>query len=366
MRFDSESQANCNGNRVTNVQKLDILSLGLDELTQRVQALGEPKYRAVQVYRWLHEKTVSSFDEMTNISAQFRTKLDDIFYINSLNIAKKLVSSIDNTIKYLYELGDGHHVETVLMRYKHGNSLCISTQVGCKMGCGFCASAIAGFVRNLSASEMLSQIYETERDTGERLSTIVLMGIGEPLDNYDNTVAFLDILSSPEGRNMSLRHVSVSTCGLADKIYDLAQRKYGVTLSVSLHAPTDEQRSGIMPVNRRFSIAELMEACRFYTDKTGRRISFEYALIRGVNDTKECAQGLIGLLKGMLCHVNLIPVNEVAERKDRYRAGTAQSVAAFQKMLEQGGLNVTVRRTLGVDINAACGQLRREQTLQGL
>lgn len=345
------------------MQKLDIMSLRVNELGTMLTEMGEQKFRAKQLYAWLHVRNVCSFGEMTDLSAQLRADLSDRFYINSLNITKKLVSAIDNTVKYLYELQDGNHVETVMMRYKHGNSLCISTQVGCKMGCGFCASTLAGFVRNLTPSEMLSQLYETERDTAERISSIVLMGIGEPLDNYDNTIAFLDILSGTAGRNMSLRHVSVSTCGLVDKIYELAQLGYGITLSISLHAVTDEQRSSMMPINKRFGIDELIGACRYYVKKTGRRISFEYALIHGVNDTNECARGLINLLKGMLCHVNLIPVNEVKEHKDKYKAGTANSVAAFMKLLELGGINATIRRTLGTDINAACGQLRREHSI---
>ena len=294
---------------------------------------------------------------MTNISLALRTKLSDKFYINRLNIVRKLESSIDNTVKYLYELSDGNHIETVLMDYKHGNSLCISTQVGCKMGCRFCASTIAGFKRNLLPSEMLEQIYEAERDSGRKVESLVLMGIGEPLDNYDNVVKFLKLLSCPKGKNLSLRHVSVSTCGLVDRIYDLAENRFGLTLSVSLHASSNERRSEIMPVNKRYDINELLAACRDYIEKTGRRISFEYAVIRGVNDSQQDADKLIKLLHGINCHVNLIPVNEIKERDFK---SDRQSVQNFMHMLEKGGLNVTVRRTLGSDINAACGQLRRE------
>lgn len=339
------------------MEKEDILSLSAEELADELEALGEKKFRAGQIFEWLHVKRAVSFDEMTNISLALRTKLSDKFYINRLNIVRKLESSIDNTVKYLYELSDGNHIETVLMDYKHGNSLCISTQVGCKMGCRFCASTIAGFKRNLLPSEMLEQIYEAERDSGRKVESLVLMGIGEPLDNYDNMVKFLKLLSCPKGKNLSLRHVSVSTCGLVDRIYDLAENRFGLTLSVSLHASSNERRSEIMPVNKRYDINELLAACRDYIEKTGRRISFEYAVIRGVNDSQQDADKLIKLLHGINCHVNLIPVNEIKERDFK---SDRQSVQNFMHMLEKGGLNVTVRRTLGSDINAACGQLRRE------
>ena len=279
------------------------------------------------------------------------------FFSNSINIVKKLESHIDNTVKYLYELSDGNHVECVMMEYKHGNSLCISTQVGCKMGCRFCASTIAGFKRNLLPSEMLLQIYTAEKESGKHVDSLVLMGIGEPLDNFDNVVKFLQLLSYETGKNMSLRHVSLSTCGLVNRIYDLAEYKFGLTLSISLHAVTDKKRSEIMPVNNRFCISELLQACRDYIDKTGRRISFEYSVIHGVNDSPEDAAGLIRLLKNMNCHVNLIPVNEIKERDFK---ADRKSLEKFEEMLIKGGLNATTRRTLGADINAACGQLRRE------
>ncbi len=341
------------------VQKIDILSLTFPELSEQFAAMGEKTFRAKQVYDWLHNKKVTDFSEMTNISAQKRAELCEIFYINSLKIKKRLVSRIDNTVKYLYGLADGEAVETVLMEYKHANSLCISTQVGCRMGCRFCASAIAGWVRNLEPSEMLGQIYETERDSGRQVGSIVLMGIGEPLDNFDNVVKFLKILNS-DGGGMSLRHLSLSTCGVVDKICKLAEMRLGITLSVSLHAATDEKRSKIMPINNRFNLAELMKACDDYFAATGRRISFEYSLIEGVNDTDESADELIALLGGKNCHVNLIPVNEVKERDFR----KSRSVERFRRRLEAAGINATVRRTLGADINAACGQLRRDDREQ--
>ncbi len=337
--------------------KKDILSYSLEELETALAEIGEKKFRAKQIYEWLHIQRVSEFDKMSNISLSLCTKLDEEFCINSINIVKKLESHIDNTVKYLYELSDGNHVECVMMEYKHGNSLCISTQVGCKMGCRFCASTIAGFKRNLLPSEMLLQIYTAEKESGKHVDSLVLMGIGEPLDNFDNVVKFLQLLSYETGKNMSLRHVSLSTCGLVNRIYDLAEYKFGLTLSISLHAVTDKKRSEIMPVNNRFCISELLQACRDYIDKTGRRISFEYSVIHGVNDSPEDAAGLIKLLKNMNCHVNLIPVNEIKERDFK---ADRKSLEKFEEMLIKGGLNATTRRTLGADINAACGQLRRE------
>lgn len=336
------------------MEKTDILSLSKEELEEKILAMGEKKFRAGQIYDWLHINKVEEFTKMTNLSAQLREKLDDIFWINSLKIQKRLVSDIDNTVKYLYGLSDGEKVETVLMEYKHGNSICISTQVGCKMGCKFCASTKAGFVRNLEPSEMLLQIYESERDSGRKINHVVLMGIGEPLDNFDNVVKFLRLLSAKD--DMSLRHVSVSTCGLVNRIYELADLKLGITLSVSLHAPTNELRSSIMPINDRFRIEELMEACKYYFNTTGRRISYEFALIDGVNDNRQSADALLKLLKGQNCHVNLIPVNEIKEGVFKRSA----SVEKYKQMLIDGGLNATVRRTLGADISAACGQLRRD------
>ena len=341
------------------MEKTDILSLSLEELIIALDALREKKFRAEQIFSWLHVKKVTEFEEMTNISLELRTKLSENFYIKRLNIAKRLESCTDNTIKYLYELDDGNHIETVLMEYKHGNSICISTQVGCKMGCAFCASTLNGCVRSLSSGEMLSEVLLANRYLGEkgRVGHIVLMGSGEPLDNYDNVIKFLELLSSPKGRNMSLRHVSLSTCGVVPKIRELAKLRTGLTLSVSLHAADDKSRSEIMPVNNTWQISELIGACRDYIRDTGRRISFEYAVISGVNDSSEDARRLAALLRGINCHINLIPVNKIKERS--YTADR-QCVAVFAKRLTDLGMNVTVRRTLGADINAACGQLRRE------
>ncbi len=337
------------------MEKIDILSLTLEELEAELVQMGEQKFRAAQIYKWLHEKKIQDFSKMTNISAQIKSKIEDKFWLNSIKIQKRLVSDIDNTVKYLYRLSDGEMVETVLMEYKHGNSICISSQVGCKMQCEFCASTKAGYVRNLLPSEMLLQIYESERDSGRKINHVVLMGIGEPLDNFDNVVKFLRL--AEEKPDLSLRHISLSTCGLVERIYQLAELKLGITLSVSLHAPTDEVRSRIMPINRRYNIAELMKACKYYFETTGRRISYEFALIDGVNDDKETADALIALLKGQNCHVNLIPVNAI---KDGVFS-RSRSVESFKNMLCSGGINATVRRTLGADINAACGQLRRDE-----
>lgn len=335
------------------MEKIDILSLTFEELSEKILEMGEKKFRAKQIYDWLHVKKVTDFKQMTNISAQFCADLSEKFYINCLKIKKRLVSNIDNTVKYLYGLSDGEAVESVLMDYKHGAALCVSTQVGCKMGCKFCASTLAGWVRNLAPSEMLGQMYESERDSGKTLDSIVLMGIGEPLDNFDNVMKFLKIL---EESGFSLRRVSLSTCGVVDKVYDLAKLKLGVTLSVSLHAATDEKRSEIMPINKKFPLKTLMTACDDYFAATGRRISFEYSLIEGVNDDESSAKELIALLGGKNCHINLIPINEVRERGFK----KSPYVERFQRLLTNAGLNATVRRTLGADINAACGQLRRD------
>lgn len=343
------------------LEKIDILSLSLAELEQYMILSGEKKFRAKQIFQWLHVKRVFDFDKMTDISAQLRQQLNGKFCINVLNIQKRLESSIDNTVKYLYRLSDGNFVETVLMKYNYGYSICVSTQVGCKMGCRFCASAIAGFVRNLEPSEILMQIYETEKNSGVKVSGVVLMGIGEPLDNYDNVLKFLYLLSDSNGNNFSLRHVSLSTCGIVPRIYELAELKLGLTLSVSLHCADDKGRSEIMPVNKSYNIGKLLDACKFYIKNTGRRVTFEYAVIDKVNSSDEDADKLVALLKGMNCHVNLIPVNKVRERNYH----TARSgVAEFAKRLGRRGINATVRRTLGSDIEAACGQLRRDAAEQ--
>lgn len=338
------------------MERTDILSLGFDELLEEVQLMGEPKFRAKQIFSWLHEKKVSSFSEMTTLSLPFRQRLEEKFCLNRLKIVKRLASSIDDTVKYLYELPDGNYVETVWMEYHHGVSVCLSTQVGCRMGCKFCASTIAGFVRNLTPGEILLQIYEAERDMGRNIDSIVLMGIGEPLDNYDNVLSFLRILSDPKGRGMSLRHVTLSTCGIVPRIYDLAQDAQGITLSISLHSPSDEKRNEIMPVNRRYNISQVLEAARSFFDRTGRRVTFEYAVIEGINSAEKDAAALASLLRGMQCHVNLIPVNPIAERSFHGKRKTAKQ---FMEILNELGINATVRRTLGSDIEAACGQLRR-------
>lgn len=337
--------------------KIDILSLDISELQEHIIEMGEKKFRAKQIFQWLHVKRVFDFDKMTDISAQLRARLKEKFCIKGLFVQKRLESCMDNTVKYLYRLCDGNLVETVLMEYSYGYSLCISTQVGCKMGCRFCASAIAGFVRNLEPSEMLMQIYETEKNAGVRISGLVLMGIGEPLDNFGNVVKFLNLLSHKDGNNFSLRHVSLSTCGIVPKIYELAELKLQLTLCISLHSPENAARSEIMPVNRAYNIQELIEACRFYISRTGRRVTFEYAVIDGVNSSDSDADRLSDLIRGINCHVNLIPVNKVRER-DYTTAGNA--VADFAEHLRKRGINATVRRTLGSDIEAACGQLRRD------
>ena len=338
---------------------IDLKSMTIEELSRFLAEMGEPKFRAKQVFSWLHQKRVLSFDEMSNLPAALREKLKESSIITSFSIVRKLSSQLDGTIKYLFELPDGEYVETVLMRYEHGNSLCISSQVGCRMGCEFCASTKAGFIRHLTPSEMLEQVYAVSRDTGEKVSNIVLMGIGEPLDNFDNVMRFLELVSHPEGLNLSHRHISLSTCGVVDRIYELADKNLQITLSISLHATDDETRSSIMPINRRWNIEELLKACRHYTDRTHRRISYEYSLIKGVNDSRDQALRLAKLLKGTLCHVNLIPVNYVEEAG--FVKSSKEAVYAFQKTLNDKGINATVRRTLGADINAACGQLRRQE-----
>lgn len=334
----------------------DIKSMTLEEIGTDFEKMGQPSFRTKQVYKWLH-CGVNSFDEMTNLPKTFRAQLKERYYIAAASIKRKFCSKIDDTVKYLFMMNDGELVESVLMSYHYGRTICISTQVGCKMGCSFCATGKSGFSRDLTASEMLSQIQAAQADAGERISNVVLMGMGEPLDNYKNTLRFLDLVSSPDGMNIGMRHISLSTCGIVDRIYDLAQKKYQLTLSVSLHAPNDYIRSRIMPVSRRWSIDELLEACRFYIKITGRRISFEYAVIKGVNDSTENARELASRLKGMLCHVNLIPVNNV--KGSGYEKSSHSQIENFIRVLSDKGVNATVRRTLGSDINASCGQLRR-------
>lgn len=339
------------------MQKLDIKSMLLGEIEALLQEWDEPKFRAKQIFKWL-QSGVKDFESMTNISKQLRQKLDENCYIASISIEKKLVSKLDGTIKYLYKLPDGNYIESVLMQYNHWYTVCASTQVGCRMGCKFCASGIDGLVRDLTASEILSQITEAERDNNIKVSHIVLMGMGEPLDNFQNTVRFLKLVSDADGLNISPRHISVSTSGLVNRIYDLASLHIPVTLSVSLHSPVNEERTKIMPVNKKYPIEQLIKACRDYISTTGRRISFEYALIEGVNDSDEYAEKLAKLLRGMICHVNLIPANPVVE--NNFKRPDKKRIYNFQKKLESLNINATVRRTLGADINASCGQLRKE------
>lgn len=335
----------------------DIKSKTLAELADELTALGEPKFRAKQVFSWLH-RGATSFDEMTDLSKALREKLKNEYELIYPTVARRLESAKDGTIKYLWRLTDGNCVESVLMRYHHGNTVCISSEVGCPMGCAFCASTLGGLVRRLKPSEMLDQVLFTQLDSGLPISNIVLMGIGEPLDNFDTVLRFLELVNSPEGMNIGMRHISLSTCGLVDKIDALAEKNLQLTLSVSLHAPTDEIRSKIMPINRRYPVAQLLDSCKHYFEKTGRRISFEYAMIRGVNDTPEMARILVRRLKGIAAHVNLIPLNEVAESP--LKPSYPETVRAFRQTLEAHGIPATVRRTLGSDINASCGQLRRK------
>lgn len=337
--------------------KKDILSLNLQELTNEITALGQPKFRAKQIYRWLHKSFVTEFSQMSDLSLSLRELLNDNFVIFDCTIEKKLISEYDGTVKYLFKLHDGEFIESVLMKYKYGYTVCVSSQVGCRMGCTFCASTLAGVVRNLNPSEILSQIYTISRDNDIRVSHIVMMGMGEPFDNYDNVLKFLQLVTDENGVNISMRHISLSTCGIVPKIYSLMEENLQLTLSVSLHAPTDELRSSMMPVNKKYPINELIGACREYTLKTSRRISFEYSLVKNVNDTDECAYVLAKLLKGMLCHINLIPVNEVTETG--CKKSSPERVKRFSDILTSKGFTVTVRRELGSDINAACGQLRR-------
>ena len=335
----------------------DIKSMTLQELKDEITAMGEKSFKAGQIYGWFHKHGAVSFDEMTNLSKDFRAQLQKKYDIYNCTIEKKLVSLYDDTVKYLFRLNDGELIESVVMKYKYGYTICVSSQVGCKMGCKFCASGIAGFVRNLTPSEILSQVYTAQRDLGIRISHIVMMGVGEPLDNFDNVMRFLSLITDENGLNISMRNISLSTCGVVTGIYKLMDKKMQLTLSVSLHAPNDKIRSNTMPVNDKWNIDELLKACRDYTKATSRRISFEYAMISGVNDSDECAAELGKRLKGMLCHVNLIPVNSVKERD--YKKSSDNRIAGFIKTLEKYGINVTVRRTLGSDINASCGQLRR-------
>lgn len=340
--------------------KKDIKSLNNEELAEWVRENSLPAFRAKQIFSWLHKSGVSDFSEMSNVSKELRNKLSEEFYISSCEIENKYVSAIDGTVKYLFRLSDGEFLETVIMKYKYGYTICVSSQVGCKMGCRFCASTLAGFKRNLTAGEIESQLHSAQKDLGIRISHIVLMGIGEPLDNFDNVLRFIENVNSEDGLNISVRNITLSTCGIVPRIKDLMKHDLQLTLTISLHGPNDEIRSKIMPVNDRWKINEVIAACREYAEFTSRRVSFEYTLIKDVNDTPECAEELSKLLKGMLCHVNLIPVNNVEERKNI--RSSDKSVNKFLHILQKNGINATIRRTLGSDINASCGQLRRKKT----
>lgn len=338
------------------IDKRNLMDYSIEDLEGFFKEKGLEKFRARQVFQWVN-KGVFSSDEMTNLSKDIRSALQEEFHTGILHTVHKLESKRDETKKYLFELNDGNIIESVLMKYTYGYTACISSQVGCRMGCSFCASTGIGFKRNLTCGEMLGQIITMQKDSRQRIGNVVIMGIGEPFDNYENLIKFLKLINHKDGCNIGFRHISVSTCGLVPKILDLAKENIPVTLSISLHAPNDDLRSKLMPVNNKYSIDKLMSACKIYTKATGRRITFEYSLIKGVNDSKECALELSGLISDMLCHVNLIPVNEV--EGTGYARSNRDRIGAFQEVLEKYGIETTVRRELGSDINAACGQLRR-------
>lgn len=341
----------------------DIKSLTLEELSGEMERLGEKSFRAKQLYQWMHQKMARSFDEMTNLPLTLREKLAENFSYTAVRQVRMQESAIDGTRKYLFELSDDSLVESVWMKYHHGNSVCISSQVGCRMGCAFCASTLDGLERSLLPSEMLDQIYAITLHTGERVSNVVVMGTGEPLDNYENLLKFLKLLTDENGLHISQRNVTVSTCGLVPEMRKLADEKLQITLALSLHASNDEKRKKLMPIANRYSIAEIMEACTYYFERTGRRITFEYALAGGVNDTTEDAQELSGLCQRLNCHINLIPVNPIKERN--FVQSDKADILAFKNKLEKNGRNVTIRREMGRDIDGACGQLRRRQKVLG-
>lgn len=339
------------------MDKIDIKSLNMEELIHVMEEMQEKSFRAKQIYEWIHVKFVENFDEMTNLSKDFREKCKDRFILTSLKPVKVQESKIDGTRKYLFALRDGNLIESVWMKYHHGNSVCVSSQVGCRMGCRFCASTIDGLVRSLTASEMLDQIYAITRLTGERVSNVVIMGSGEPMDNYDNVIKFIRLLSDEKGAHISQRNITLSTCGIVPQIKRLAEEDLAITLAISLHASSDEKRKKLMPIARQYSLKELMDVCRLYFDKTHRRITFEYSLVGGVNDTDEDAQELTKLIEKINCHVNLIPVNPIKERD--FVESEAERIKEFKNKLEKNQINVTIRREMGRDIDGACGQLRR-------
>ena len=341
----------------SSMDKKDIRSYTFEELKSEMEGIGEKAFRAKQIYEWLHVKLVDSFEEMTNLSKSLRDKLDAAYRIPAVMMLERQVSKLDGTNKFLFELEDGHVVESVLMKYKHGNSVCISSQVGCRMGCKFCASTIGGLERNLLPSEMLGEIYQIQKISGERVSNIVVMGTGEPLDNYENFVKFVRLLSDEKGLHISQRNITISTCGIVPNMRRLAEEGLQITLALSLHGSTQEKRKVLMPVANKYDLSEVLSACDYYFEKTGRRITFEYSLVHGVNDRDEDAEELIGLLKSRNCHINLIPVNPIKERS--FERPTRQAAESFKNKLEKAGVNATIRRELGSDIDGACGQLRR-------
>ena len=337
---------------------MDLRSLSYEELKDSLAEMGEKPFRANQIYEWLHKKHIQSMDEMTNVSLALRNKLSEKYDFGRFEIVRMQESKIDGTRKYLFALGDGNMIESVLMRYHHGNSVCISSQVGCRMGCAFCASTLDGLVRSLTPGEMLGQIYAISSDIGERISNVVVMGSGEPMDNFDNIVKFIGMLTDERGLNISQRNLTVSTCGLVDRIRQLADMQFQITLAISLHATTDESRRQLMPIANRYSIKEITDACAYYFEKTGRRITFEYSLVGGVNDSEEEAERLSKIAKPLHAHINLIPVNPIKERD--FVPSKDRNIKAFQNKLEKNGINVTIRREMGRDIDGACGQLRRK------
>ncbi len=336
---------------------MDIKSLYMDELVNEMKSINQPAFRAKQIYEWIHGKLVESYDEMTNLSKDLRSILKERYPLIVLEAADSIVSEKDGTVKYLFRLSDNRVIESVLMRYHHGNSVCISSQVGCKMGCSFCASTIGGKERDLTASEMLDQIYRIQSMSGERVSNVVVMGTGEPLDNYDNLVRFIRILSDSEGINISARNITVSTCGIPERIRNLAEEELPITLALSLHAPNDEIRRSLMPIAKKYELSDVMDAFRYYYERTGRRLTFEYCLVEDINDEENHARELSRLLRGYNCHVNLIPINPIKERS--FTKSDSYKILKFKNILEKYRINVTIRREMGSDINAACGQLRK-------
>ena len=357
MDFILQNSERNNCRLVIKMDKRDILLCSKEEIIEYLLAIGEKKFRGNQIYEWLHVKLTENFEEMTNIPKSLREKLNEDFYIPQIEIVRVLESKIDGTMKFLLKLSDGNVIESVLMKYHHGNSVCISTQVGCRMGCKFCASTLDGLERNLKFSEMLREIYIIQRYSGERVSNIVLMGSGEPMDNYDNVISFVKRISDENGLHISQRNITISTCGIVEKMKEMADTGVQVTLALSLHAADDETRKGLMPIAYKYKISEVLDACRYYFKKTGRRITFEYSLVAGVNDTKEEAAKLVSIIKDINCHVNLIPVNPIKERD--FKKSTKVNIEVFKKHLEKNGIYVTIRREMGADIQGACGQLRK-------